>query len=88
MWVFIGLGGRRTLINRHVPLELGGILHRCLVSQGTVRAFGIVLSLLERAQGLGLSGALEVLQVQELVTQFAVERLRVAVLPRAPRGDV
>lgn len=57
--MFIGWWLSLGLINRHIPLAFGGVLGRGLVGQGTVRSFGIVLLLPERAQGLGLSGALE-----------------------------
>ena len=53
-----------------------------------MRTFGIVLLLPERAQRSGLGFVLELLAVQELVAELAVERLRVTVLPRARWRDV
>src|SRR3954467_15266539 len=78
----------RCLLDRHVPPALGRVLGRCLVAQGTVRTFGIVLRLPELAQRAGLGFVLELLAVQELVAELAVERLRVTVLPPAPAAHV
>src|SRR3954453_13743213 len=84
----IGWWLRRSLLDRHVPPTLGRVLGRCLVAQGAVRTFGIVLLLPQRAQRSGLGLVLELLAVQELVAELAVERLGVTVLPRARRGPV
>src|SRR5512135_200670 len=78
----------RVFLDRHVPHASGRELGRGLVAQGTVRAFGIVLLLPQRAQRPGLGLALELLAVQELVAELAVERLRVAILPGARRRHV
>src|SRR5829696_5676195 len=84
----IGRWLSRCLLDRHVPPALGRVLGRCLVAQGTVRTFGIVLLLPERARRSGLGLVLELLAVQELVAELAMERLRVTVLPRARRRDI
>src|SRR3954470_13550251 len=86
--MFVGWWLSRCLLDRHIPPALGRVLGRCLVPQGTVRTFGIVLLLPERAQCSGLGLVLELLAVQELVAELAVERLRVTVLPRARRRHV
>src|SRR6185437_598137 len=76
------------LLDRHVPPASGRVLGRCLGAQGAVRTFGIVLPLPQRAQRAGLGLVLELLAVQELIAELAVERLRVTVLPRARRRDI
>src|SRR3954451_12230272 len=75
----------QVLLDRHIPHTSRREFGWCLVTQGTVRAFGIVLLLPERAQRPGLRFALELLAVQELVTDLAMKRLRIAVLPGAAR---
>src|SRR3954452_18778479 len=78
----------RVLCDRHVPRTSGRELGGCQVSQRTVRAFGIIFPLPQRAQLPGLGFALEFLAVEELVAELAVKRLRVTVLPGTRRRHV
>src|SRR5215204_5067702 len=58
------------------------------IPQRTVRPDLVVLPLPLPPQHARLQHAPELLSLQELVSQFAVERLRIPVLPRRPRLDV
>src|SRR5262245_65712030 len=59
-------------------------LRRRLVTQGTVRPDLVVLAPKPRPLVLGVRRRLEQLHLQELVPEPTMERLDVAVLPRAP----
>src|SRR5262245_17169062 len=75
-------------INVYVPRTRRRVLGRCEIAQRTVRALSVVILLPKVGQRLGLRHGLELLQLQELVPQPAVERLHIAVLPGASRGYV